>query len=197
MALTGRPQLEKEGTRMPSRDRRDRRDTRRQRRTATATSFAADHQRPTSTQRPATTLARQPLYTPQTTPAHDAVNADTTSMPPPRPCAAGHTLTPCQAGFGTKFEGHHGMQPWAVLPNYDTYKSKYGPDYKIPSHFHGISFGRAVKFGVTAGGFGAVAGIFALFFFSDVPKVRNDIMQKIPIIGEHWVKEIAPEDNPF
>ncbi|GAB7352916.1 hypothetical protein MBLNU459_g3501t1 [Dothideomycetes sp. NU459] len=122
-----------------------------------------------------------------------------------------------RAGFGTKFEGHHGMQPWAVLPNYDTYKSKYGPDYKIPSHFHGISFGRAVKLyvnpspslymacafervrrrGVTAGGFGAVAGIFALFFFSDVPKVRNDIMQKIPIIGEHWVKEIAPEDNPF
>lgn len=31
--------------------------------------------------------------------------------------------------------------------------------------------------GITAGSFGAVAGIFALFFFSDVPKVRVDIMQ--------------------
>ena len=26
-------------------------------------------------------------------------------------------------------------------------------------------------------GFGVVAGVFALFFFSDVPKVRKDIMQ--------------------
>lgn len=56
---------------------------------------------------------------------------------------------------------------------------------------------RIPRSGVTAGGFGAVAGIFALFFFADVPKVRNDIMQKIPIIGDHFVKEIAPEDNPF
>ena len=31
--------------------------------------------------------------------------------------------------------------------------------------------------GITAGSFGAVAGFFALFFFSDVPKVRKDIMQ--------------------
>jgi hypothetical protein len=50
---------------------------------------------------------------------------------------------------------------------------------------------------MTMGGFGAVAGIFALFFFGDVPKVRKDIMQQIPIIGGYWVKEIPPEDNPF
>jgi hypothetical protein len=30
---------------------------------------------------------------------------------------------------------------------------------------------------MTLGAFGGVAGFFALFFFSDVPKVRNDIMQ--------------------
>lgn len=29
----------------------------------------------------------------------------------------------------------------------------------------------------TAGSFGVVAGVFALFFFSEVPKVRKDIMQ--------------------
>lgn len=50
---------------------------------------------------------------------------------------------------------------------------------------------------MTAAGFGAVAGIFALFFFGDVPRVRKDIMQKVPIIGDHFVKTIAPEDNPF
>ena len=36
-------------------------------------------------------------------------------------------LTTLQAGFGTKFEGHHGMQPWVSLPNYKAYQSKYGP----------------------------------------------------------------------
>ncbi|KAI4754161.1 hypothetical protein E4T52_13718 [Aureobasidium sp. EXF-3400] len=145
------------------------------------------------------------------------------------------------AGFGTKFEGHHGMQPWVSLPNYKAYQSKYGPNYKIGANFHGIdlhrarilyvnrlfshtyinnplpspsnpplkpsnqsllnpspSFANKASFsGTTAAGFGAVAGIFALFFFADVPKVRKDIMQKVPFIGSHFIKEIAPEDNPF
>ncbi|KEQ98886.1 hypothetical protein AUEXF2481DRAFT_76775 [Aureobasidium subglaciale EXF-2481] len=101
------------------------------------------------------------------------------------------------AQFGTRFEGHHGMQPWVSLPNYKAYQSKYGPNYKIGKNFHGIDLHRARIFGTTAAGFGAVAGIFALFFFADIPRVRKDIMQKIPILGDHFVREIAPEDNPF
>jgi hypothetical protein len=31
--------------------------------------------------------------------------------------------------------------------------------------------------GVTLGAFGGVAGVFAIFFFSDIPRVRKDIMQ--------------------
>jgi len=65
---------------------------------------------------------------------------------------------------------------------------------------------------MTLGAFGVSAGIFALYFFSDVPRVRKDIiqvclnqsisgeyvltrLQKIPIIGDHFVKEIPPSDN--
>jgi hypothetical protein len=51
--------------------------------------------------------------------------------------------------------------------------------------------------GVTLGSFGGVAGFFALFFFAEIPRVRTDIMQKVPILGSYFVKEIAPEDNPF
>ena len=40
-----------------------------------------------------------------------------------------------------------------------------------------IGADRSLHRAYTAGGFGAVAGIFALFFFSDIPKVRKDIMQ--------------------
>ncbi|KAL8735161.1 MAG: hypothetical protein Q9166_001037 [cf. Caloplaca sp. 2 TL-2023] len=90
-------------------------------------------------------------------------------------------------------QGHHGVGTWSQKPDYKAYKSPYGPD--IRPNFHGIGPGRAMKFGITAGSFGVVAGVFALFFFSDVPKVRTDIMQKLPFIGDHFVKEIPPSDN--
>ena len=49
--------------------------------------------------------------------------------------------------------------------------------------------------GITAVSFGAMAGLFALFFFSDLPRVRKDIMQKVPFIGDHFVKDVPPSDN--
>lgn len=49
--------------------------------------------------------------------------------------------------------------------------------------------------GNTLAGF-AVTGIFgALYFLGDVPRVRKDILEKVPIIGPYWHREIAPEDN--
>ncbi len=45
--------------------------------------------------------------------------------------------------------------------------------------------------------FAAATGIFALFFFAEVPRVRIDIVEKIPVIGSYFKKEIPPEDNPF
>jgi hypothetical protein len=56
---------------------------------------------------------------------------------------------------------------------------------------------KAVRYGSIAAGFGVSAGIFAIFFFGEVPKVRNDILVKVPIIGPYFVREIPPEDNPF
>ncbi|MDI1488695.1 MAG: hypothetical protein OHK93_007971 [Ramalina farinacea] len=93
--------------------------------------------------------------------------------------------------------GHHGIGFAKVKPNYNTYRSPYGPDYKVLPNVRGIDFRRAMKFGTTAAGFGIVAGIFAMQFFSDVPKVRTDIMQKLPVVGEYFVREVPPEDNPF
>lgn len=61
----------------------------------------------------------------------------------------------------------------------------------------GLSLPKAIRYGGVAAGFGIAAGTFALFFFGDVPKVRKDILQKVPVIGEYFVREIPPEDNPF
>ncbi|KAF2129083.1 hypothetical protein P153DRAFT_357545 [Dothidotthia symphoricarpi CBS 119687] len=80
---------------------------------------------------------------------------------------------------------------------YKAYRSPFGPQYKIAKNFHGITANTLMKAGILAGGFGGVAGFFALFFFAEVPKVRDDIMLKIPVINKYFIKEIAPEDNPF
>lgn len=66
----------------------------------------------------------------------------------------------------------------------------------IPN-FMGLSPQRAWTYGTIATGFSVATGIFALFFFGEVPKVRNDILSKMPVIGEYFVREIPPEDNPF
>ncbi|CAO2648375.1 Nn.00g076420.m01.CDS01 [Neocucurbitaria sp. VM-36] len=94
---------------------------------------------------------------------------------------------------------HHGKTPAAFSKRtpYKAYRSPFGPQYTIAKHYHGITARTLVKAGVLAGGFGGAAGFFALFFFAEVPKVRDDIMKKIPVLGDFFVKEIAPEDNPF
>lgn len=40
-------------------------------------------------------------------------------------------------------------------------------------------------------------GVAGIFFLSDLPKVRKDIMIKLPVIGPYFQREVAPEDNPF
>ncbi|KAL0259255.1 hypothetical protein SLS55_006760 [Diplodia seriata] len=51
--------------------------------------------------------------------------------------------------------------------------------------------------GTTLAGFGAAAGVFAIFMFAEVPRVREDIMKKVPVLGEYFDVKVAPEDNPF
>ncbi|KAH7392925.1 ubiquinol-cytochrome-c reductase complex subunit-domain-containing protein [Pyrenochaeta sp. MPI-SDFR-AT-0127] len=101
--------------------------------------------------------------------------------------------------MSTTSHAHHGKTPAAVSMRspYKAYRSPFGPQYTIARNYHGITARTLVKAGVLAGGFGGVAGFFALFFFAEVPKVRDDIMKKIPVLGDYYVNEIAPEDNPF
>lgn len=46
-------------------------------------------------------------------------------------------------------------------------------------------------------GFAGALGITAVFFFAEIPRMSQDVMQNIPILGDYFVKEIPPEDNPF
>ncbi|KAF1970123.1 hypothetical protein BU23DRAFT_474948 [Bimuria novae-zelandiae CBS 107.79] len=95
--------------------------------------------------------------------------------------------------------GNMGRTPaaFSMRSPYQAYKSPFGPQYVIPRNYHGITVNHLIKYGGLAAGFGGVAGFFALFFFAEVPRVRKDIMQKVPILGDYFIQEIPPEDNPF
>jgi hypothetical protein len=49
--------------------------------------------------------------------------------------------------------------------------------------------------GSIAGTFGVSAGVFALFFFGEVPRVRRDVLQQFPFFDTYFDRRIAPEDN--
>jgi hypothetical protein len=55
----------------------------------------------------------------------------------------------------------------------------------------------APRSAIMTAAFGIAAGTFAVLFFDEVPRVREDILQKLPIVGGYFHRETPPEDNPF
>jgi len=49
--------------------------------------------------------------------------------------------------------------------------------------------------GGIVGTFGVAAGVGALFFFGEVPRVRRDILQQFPFFDQYFDRRLAPEDN--
>ncbi|EPQ64293.1 hypothetical protein BGT96224_4611 [Blumeria graminis f. sp. tritici 96224] len=88
-----------------------------------------------------------------------------------------------------------GLKPAKQLMRYSSYKSPHGPKYAVQPNIGGFTLKQAKTLGITLGGFGGVAGFFALFFLGDVPRVRKDILEKVPFIGSHFKKEIPASDN--
>jgi hypothetical protein len=49
--------------------------------------------------------------------------------------------------------------------------------------------------GTLAASFGVFAGTAALFMLGEVPRVRRDILQRVPGLDTYYDRRIAPEDN--
>lgn len=50
--------------------------------------------------------------------------------------------------------------------------------------------------GLAAGAFGAIAGGTVVFILEGVPRVQNDILKKLPLIGGYWTgREKPASDN--
>ncbi|KAL1982859.1 hypothetical protein VTN96DRAFT_787 [Rasamsonia emersonii] len=77
------------------------------------------------------------------------------------------------------------------------YQSPYAPKYSVPTHFHGLTLGKVTRYGSIASTFAVTAGVFALFFLGEVPRVRQDILSKVPGLDRYFDRSIPPEDNPF
>ncbi|EME47205.1 hypothetical protein DOTSEDRAFT_69227 [Dothistroma septosporum NZE10] len=102
-----------------------------------------------------------------------------------------------QSNYGMTRDGTKGQHPWRQPQTVKAYQSPYGPKYTRTVNFYGVGLQGLARAGLLAGGFGASAAVFALFFFDGVPRVQKDIIQKIPFVGKFFVHEIPPEDNPF
>ncbi|KIW25564.1 uncharacterized protein PV07_08731 [Cladophialophora immunda] len=70
-----------------------------------------------------------------------------------------------------------------------------GTDRHLPEIDPRIGSSRSAQ-GYIASGFGVVAGVFAVFSFGEVPCMRQDILSKLPVVGNYWIREVPPEDNP-
>ncbi|KAK0669294.1 ubiquinol-cytochrome-c reductase complex subunit-domain-containing protein [Cercophora samala] len=84
---------------------------------------------------------------------------------------------------------------------YPEYKSPYGPKYQYQPHVGTITAKTVTNFGVKAGLFGGVALFGVIFLASGVPKVYNDVLGNIPVVGaslqNYFTKKVHPADNPF
>ncbi|KAJ5542345.1 Cytochrome b-c1 complex subunit 10 [Penicillium sp. DV-2018c] len=75
--------------------------------------------------------------------------------------------------------------------------SAFAPKYYIPRTAAGMTLPTAMHYGYTAAGFGVAVGFGALFLFGEVPRVRNDILRKLPFLDTYYDRTIPAEDNPF
>ncbi|EZF23841.1 hypothetical protein H112_03545 [Trichophyton rubrum D6] len=80
---------------------------------------------------------------------------------------------------------------------FGSYRSPFAPKYTVPTKIAGLTTTQVMRLMPMATTMGAATGIFAIFFLGDVPRIREDILMNIPIIGSYWDRLIAPEDNPF
>ncbi|CAG9980473.1 unnamed protein product [Clonostachys byssicola] len=49
--------------------------------------------------------------------------------------------------------------------------------------------------GAKSAAFGGAAGVAVLLYVSGIPRVKTDILQKVPFLGKYFITEVHPADN--
>ncbi|OAQ68796.2 ubiquinol-cytochrome-c reductase complex subunit (QCR10) domain-containing protein [Pochonia chlamydosporia 170] len=78
------------------------------------------------------------------------------------------------------------------------FKSAYGPKYQFQPNLNGWNKTTLFRASVRSASFGGAAVVGALLYVSGIPRVQQDVLQKIPFVGRYFVQpEVHPQDNPF
>ncbi|KAM0325782.1 hypothetical protein ACHAQA_007084 [Verticillium albo-atrum] len=84
----------------------------------------------------------------------------------------------------------------APNPLYPTqFRSKFGPKYHYKPSVLGLNFTQLSRVGVKLGAFGGVALFGVIFIASNVPRLRRDVLQNVPILGGLFIKESLPASD--
>ncbi|GAB0133456.1 hypothetical protein EsDP_00001863 [Epichloe bromicola] len=78
------------------------------------------------------------------------------------------------------------------------FKSAYGPKYTFQPHLNSWNKTTIFRSTLRTASYGGAAVVGLLFYVSGIPRIQEDILQKIPFAGRYFVKEeVNPQDNPF
>ncbi|KAL6872842.1 ubiquinol-cytochrome-c reductase complex subunit domain-containing protein [Trichoderma novae-zelandiae] len=78
------------------------------------------------------------------------------------------------------------------------FRSAFGPKYSFQPQYRGINAQTAIRYGWRTASIGGGLGVALLLFASSLPRVRADILSKVPVVGKYFEKkEPHPADNPF
>ncbi|BFZ62928.1 hypothetical protein YB2330_004040 [Saitoella coloradoensis] len=77
------------------------------------------------------------------------------------------------------------------------FRSQYGPRYVAQPHFLTMTPEKFVRWAPSLAAWGATAGVAAIFLLSGLPRMKRDVLQKIPFVGGYFINEIPASDSPF
>ncbi|QPH17899.1 hypothetical protein C2857_002815 [Epichloe festucae Fl1] len=70
--------------------------------------------------------------------------------------------------------------------------------YTFQPHLDGWNKTTLFRNTLRTASYGGAAAVGLLYYVSGIPRVQEDILQKIPFVGRYFVKEeVDPQDNPF
>ncbi|KAK9467005.1 cytochrome b-c1 complex subunit 10 [Lipomyces arxii] len=69
--------------------------------------------------------------------------------------------------------------------------------FKSSPRLAGFTLGTFMKWVPVLGLWGGAAGAGVIFFLEPIPRVQDQILSKVPVVGKYWIKNIDPNDVPF
>ncbi|ODQ51552.1 hypothetical protein SAICODRAFT_20570 [Saitoella complicata NRRL Y-17804] len=75
--------------------------------------------------------------------------------------------------------------------------SGYGPRYGAQPHFLKMTPEKFGRWAPSLVAWGATAGVAAIFLLSGLPRMKRDVLQKVPFVGGYFINEIPASDSPF